>query len=104
MVLGLLAALAIAVVWLSVTILLRGKLYSRLKPDARPRRWVLISLLVLFGIFVIWFPVWMMWPNALISRLLLGLFGVSFFVVGMTIKWLRPLVDAYVQRKGWPLR
>lgn len=103
-VLGLLVVLAIPVVWLSVTILLRGQLYHRLKPNARPRRWVLISLLALFLVFLVWFPVWMTWPNALISRLLLGLFGVTFFVVGMTIKWLTPLVDSYVKRKGWPLR
>ena len=103
-VLGLLVILGIVTVWVSVAILLRGKLYRRLKPEARPRRWVVISLLILFGVFVVWFPIWMMWPNALLSRILLVLFGLTFFVVGMTIKWLTPLVDAYFQRKGWPLR
>jgi hypothetical protein len=85
-------------------ILCRGKLYHRLSPEARPRRWVLISLLVLLAVFVIWFPVWITWPNALISRLLLGLFGLTFFTVGMTIKWVAPLVDSYVKRRGWHLR
>src|SRR5215469_15642680 len=33
-------------------------------PDARPRRWVLISMLVLFLIFLVWFPLWMTWPHA----------------------------------------
>src|SRR5215469_12640456 len=103
-VLGLLVALAIGAVWLSITILLRGKLYHRLKPDARPRRWVLISLLALFLIFLVWFPVWMTWPHALISRFLTLLFGVSFVIVSLTFKWFAPLVDAYVTRKGWPLR
>ena len=104
MVLGLLVALAIASVWLSVTILLRGKLYHRLNPDARPRRWVLISLLALFLIFLVWFPVWMTSPDALISRFLTLLFGASFTIVCLTFKWFAPLVDAYFKRKGWPLR
>jgi hypothetical protein len=35
--------------------------------------------------------------RALISQLLTDLFGITFFVVAMTIKWLAPLVDAYVK-------
>jgi hypothetical protein len=89
---------------LSASILLRGKLYHRLKPEARPRRWVLISLLFLFAVFALWFPVWITWPNALVSRVLLALFGITFFLVGMTLKWWTPLVDSYVKRKGWQLR
>jgi H+/Cl- antiporter ClcA len=103
-VLGLLVVLGIAAILLSITILCRGKLYHRLKPDARPRRWVLILLLVLFLVFIIWFPVWMTWPHALISRFLTLLFGLSFAVVCLTARWLSPLVDAFVERKGWPLR
>jgi O-antigen/teichoic acid export membrane protein len=94
----------ISAVVLSIIILRRGKLYRRLSPGARPRRWILISLLILFAVFVVWFPVWITWPDALFSRLLTGLFGLTFFVVGMTIKWLAPLVDAYVKRRGWHLR
>ena len=103
-VISLVVGLGISAVVLSIIILRRGKLYHRLRPEARPRRWILISLLFLSAVFVIWFPVWMTWPNALISRLLLGLFGVTFFLVSMTIKWLTPLVDSYVKRRGWPLR
>src|ERR1017187_4878702 len=90
-VLSLLVGLGFSAVVLSITILRCGKLYHRLSPEARPRRWVLISLLVLFAVFVIWFPVWMTWPNSLISRILLGLFGLAFFVVGITFKWLTRL-------------
>lgn len=103
-VISLVVGLGISAVVLSIIILRRGKLYHRLRPEARPRRWILISLLFLFAVFVIWLPVWMTWPNALISRLLLGLFGVTFFLVAMTIKWLTPLVDSYVKRRGWPIR
>jgi MFS family permease len=103
-VISLVVALGISAVVLSITILRRGKLYHRLRPEARPRRWIVISLLFLFAVFVIWFPFWMTWPHAIISRLLLGLFGVTFFVVGTTIKWLTPLVDSYIKRRGWPLR
>jgi hypothetical protein len=103
-VLVLLVVWAIAAVWISITILCRGKLYHRLKPDARPRRWVLIFLLALFLVFILWFPVWMTWPHAPISRFLTLLFGVSFAAVGITFKWFAPLVDAYFKHKGWPLR
>jgi uncharacterized membrane protein len=65
---------------------------------------VLISVLVLFAIFVISISVWAMWPDALVSRVLLGVFGVAFFVVGLTIRLLTEQVDAYVERRGWQLR
>jgi hypothetical protein len=94
----------IAAVVVSILILRRGKLYHRLKPEARPRLWVLILLLLLLAVFVVWFSVWMTWPGALVSRILLGLFGITFGVVGLTLKWFSPLVDSYIKRKGWPLR
>ena len=65
---------------------------------------MLISVLVLFAIFVISISVWAMWPDALVSRVLLGVFGVAFFVVGLTIRLLTEQVDAYVERRGWQLR
>jgi hypothetical protein len=101
---ALLGALAVTAVTASIVILRRGKLYHRLKPESRPRRWVLMSMLTLFGVFVIWFPVWMIRPHALISRVLTGLFGLTFFVIGMAYKWFARLIDAYVERKGWRLR
>jgi hypothetical protein len=104
LVIGGLVALALSAVVLSIVTLRRGKFYHRLRPELRPRRWVLISLLFLLVVFAIWFPVWMAWPEALISHFLLGLFGVTFFVVCVAMKWLAPLVDSYVKRKGWPLR
>jgi len=103
-VLILLIAFAISAVVLSIMILSRGKFYQRLSPETRPRRWVLISVLVLFAIFVISISVWAMWPDALVSRVLLGVFGVAFFVVGLTIRLLTEQVDAYVERRGWQLR
>jgi hypothetical protein len=65
---------------------------------------VLISLLTLFFIFAVWFPVWITWPHALLSRFLTIVFGLTFLVVGLTTKWFTPLVDEYFKRKGWPLR
>jgi hypothetical protein len=103
-VMSLVVGFGISAAVLSIIILRRGKLYHRLNPEARPRRWVLISMLVLFAVFITWFPVWMTWPHTLISRILTGLFAVTFFVVGLTYKWLEGLVDAYIKRKGWPLR
>ena len=95
---------AISAVILSIVILRRGKLYHRLKPEARPRRWVLYSLLFLFAVFAVWFPAWMTWPHALISRLLAGLFGFTFGVVGLTFRWFSGVVDWYFMRRGWPLQ
>ena len=89
---------------LAIVLLGRGRLYKQLSPKERPRRWVLFSLLVLFGVFALWFPIWMAWPSALISRVLTLLFGLTFFVVGMAIKWFAPLIDKYIRRKGWRLR
>jgi hypothetical protein len=103
-VLILLIALAISAVVVSIMILSRGKLYERLSPETRPRRWMLICVLVLFAMFVIAFSVWMIWPDALVSRVLLGAFGIAFFVVGFAIRLLTPQVDAFVERRGWQLR
>jgi hypothetical protein len=101
---SLMAVFALAAVVVSILILRRGRLYHRLKHESRPRRWVLISLLFLIAVFVVWFPVWMTWPHALVSRLLTGLFGITFVAVGLTFKWLSPFVDSYVKGKGWTLR
>lgn len=95
---------ALTAVSASVLILRRGRLYHKIKPEARPRRWVLFSLLILFGVFAVWFPVWVLWPSALVSKALTLLFGVTFFVVGITLKWFSALVDTIVKRKGWTLR
>jgi hypothetical protein len=100
----LMGCFAIAAVVVSILVLRRGKLYHRLKPEARLRRWVLILSLFLFAVFVVWFPVWMMWPHALVSRLLTGPFGITFGIMGLTFKWFSPLVDSYIKRKGWSLR
>jgi len=99
-----LAVLAVSAVSVSIAVLRRGKFYESLRPESRPRRWVLASLLFLFAVFVLWFPLWMIWPNAPISRVFTVLFGLAFFIVGMTFKWLAPLVDWFIKRRGWPVR
>jgi hypothetical protein len=103
-VLGFLVGLGISVAAVSISILHRGKLYRRLNPETRPRRWVLISLLFLLAVFMVWFPVWMIWPHALISRVLTRLFGITFFVVAIAIKRFSSMVDGHIRRRGWPLR
>ena len=103
-VLALIMVLGISAVAVSISILRRGKLYHRLNPETRPRRWVLISLLFLSAVFIVWFPVWTRWPHALISRVLTGLFGITFAGVLLTFKWFSRVVDRYIQRRGWPLR
>jgi hypothetical protein len=46
----------------------------------------------------------MSWPQSVIAKILTIMFGMLFFIVGMTVRWFRPSVDRYVQKKGWPLR
>jgi hypothetical protein len=101
---GLMLGLGLLAVVLSIVILRKGRLYYRINPESRPRRWVLISLLALFGSFIAWFPVWMTWPNLIISRLLSLVFGLTFFIVVMALKWFSPIIDWYVKRTGRSLR
>jgi len=102
--LGSLLILAIASVAVTLNVLLRGRIYQRLRPQSRPRRWVLLSTLLVFTAFAAWFPVWVSWPQSVIAKILTVVFGLVFFFVGITLKWFTPLVDRYVQRKGWPLK
>ena len=92
------------VVVVSLNILRKGWMYQRLNPESRPRRWVLASLLVLFAVFVVWFPVWLFWPQTIISKVLTIVFGTVWLVVGLTLRWLTGLVDYWIVRKGWQLR
>lgn len=102
--LGMAGVLGICAFIVSIFILRRGKLYRRLKPNARPRRWVLISLVVLFAVFALWFPMWVFWPDLLITRILTGLFLITFVAVGFALRAFSGWIDGLVIRKGWQLR
>lgn len=99
-----LVAAGIAAIVTSIIILRKGKLYHSLKPESRPRRWVLFACLILFGVWIVAFPLWLIWPHALAARVLLMIFALTFFVVGVTMRWFSGLVDWYYERRGWPLR
>ena len=88
-VLSALLLLALASVTVALNVLLRGRIYQRLPPQSRPRRWVLLSILVLFTVFAVWFPIWTSWPQSRTARLLTIMFGALFFIVGMTRRWFR---------------
>ena len=96
--------LAVAAISASVNVLVRGRIYRRLKPESRPRRWVLLALLVLFAVFAVWFPVWMTWPHSLAAKTLTLTFAIVFGVVGLALRWFTAIVDLFVQKRGWPLR
>ena len=98
------ALLLVCALSTSISVLRRGRVYHWLRPESRPRRWVLILLLIDFAVFCAWLPVWMIWPHALVSRALTLLFAITFFVVGLTIKWFAPSVDRLVEKAGWQLR
>ena len=99
-----LVVLGVSAVSVSVLMLRKGRFYKSLNPSSRPRRWVLLSLLFLLAVFVLWFPIWTLWPHTVLARVLTVLFGLTFFVVTMTLKWFSSLVDWFIERRGWPLR
>ena len=99
-----LSLLAVFAVGLSIALLAKGKLYTRMKPERRPRRWVLWGCLFVFAAFCVWFPFFLIWPESLFSRVLLLIFGLSFSSFLFTLKWFSGVVDWYFKRKGWPLR
>ena len=96
--------LALGTVVASVNILTRGSVYRRIKPQSRPRRWVLYLLLIMFGAFALWFPVWFLWPQSSAAKVLTLVFASTLGIGGLTLKWLRPFVDAIYERNGWELR
>jgi hypothetical protein len=102
--LSVVAGVAIFVVLATILVLRKGRAYQALSPESRPRRWVLFSFLVLFVLFLVWFPVWLLWPKALVARVLGVLFAATFLVVTLTFKRFSKVVDWYIQRRGWPLR
>ena len=101
---GILGGLAACALSASIVVLRRGRYYGALRPQSRPRRWVLFSMLLLIAVFIVWFPVWFFWPGALIARILTGLFGIVFAVVCLALRWFSPLIDRFIERKGWSLR
>ena len=94
----------VVAVYVSVNILFRGRIWHWLKPDSRPRRWVLICLLASLGTFLIWLSVFVFYPKSLTSRLLTLIFGVVWVGTMFALKWLAGIVDWIYERKGWPLR
>ena len=99
-----LTALAVVVISTSIALLRRGRFYHWLAPDSRPRRWVLILLLAEFAIFLLWFPIWMAWPDALVSKTLLVIWAICWGIGLLVLKWFSGLIDLWIRRKGWPLR
>jgi len=96
--------LAMVSVSVSINILLRGRIWRSLKPASRPRRWVLILLLVSLAVTVVWLPVFITWPHTAIAK---GLSCVWVFVFAgtcLTMKWLAGIFDLLYERRGWPLR
>ena len=87
------ALLAMGAVWTSISVLRRGPVYHGLRLESRPRRWVMLLLLIDFAVLCACFPVWMIRPQALFSRTLTLLFAITFFLVVMALRWFLPVVD-----------
>ena len=99
-----LAILAVASIAASLDILFRGKLYRSLNPNSRPRRWVLLALLICLALTFVWLPIFIVWPHSLIARALTVCWISVFISVTFTLKWLSGVVDQWIERKGWQLR
>jgi hypothetical protein len=96
--------LAVCTVSTSVSILRRKRVYHWLSPSRRPRRWVLIILMQLFGFFCLVLLVGFIFRDVWISRALLVFFAIDSFATLLTLKWFPVLVDQLVIRQGWKLR
>jgi archaellum biogenesis protein FlaJ (TadC family) len=94
-----LIVLAIASVSVATNILLRGKIWRSLKPESRPRRWILILLLASLGMTFIWLPVFVIWPHTLFSRVLTIAWVVLFAGTGLSLKWLSGLIGMVYKRR-----
>lgn len=99
-----LAVLAVCTVWTSMSILCRKRVYDWLRPETRPRRWVLIVLMQLFAIFCILLLVGFIFRDTWITQILFFLFAIDFAMTLMTLKWFAPLMDRFVTHRGWDLR
>jgi hypothetical protein len=90
----------------SINILLRGRIWQRLKPSSRPRRWVLIWLLISLFLTFVWLPVFVERPDTQLAKVLTVLWAISFIGMGLVFKFppLSSAVDMIFERNGWPLR
>jgi RsiW-degrading membrane proteinase PrsW (M82 family) len=65
---GALVVAAVILLSVSIHLLMRGRFYHRLKPESRPRRWVVYLFLSWFVAFVLWFPVCFIWPGSFMAQ------------------------------------
>lgn len=105
-VLAFLLSLTLVSVAVSVNILLRGRIWQRLKPASRPRRWVLIWLLISLFLTFVWLPVFVARPGTQLAKGLTVVWAIVFIGMGLVFKLplLSSVVDMLFERKGWPLR
>jgi hypothetical protein len=96
--------LAFVSVSVSINLLLRGRIWRYLKPASRPRRWVLILLLVSLAATVVWLPVFVAWPHTAIAKALTYIWAFIFLGTCVIGKWFDWIIDRLYERKGWPLR
>jgi hypothetical protein len=98
--------LTVVSVAVSINILLRGRIWRRLKPNTRPRRWVLIWLLVSLFLTFVWLPVFVARPGSQLAKVLTIVWAIVFIGMGLVFKLplLASTVDMIFERKGWPLR
>lgn len=101
-----LLSLTLVSVAVSINILLRGRIWRRLKPASRPRRRVLIWLLVSLFFTFVWLPVFVARPDTQLAKVLTVVWAIVFIGMGLVFKLrlLAAAVDMIFERKGWPLR
>jgi hypothetical protein len=101
-----LLSLTLVSVAVSINILLRGRIWQRLKPASRPRRWVLIWLLISLFLTFVWLPLFVEKPDTQLAKVLTVVWAFVFIGMGLVFKLplLSTAVDMIFERKGWPLR
>ena len=101
-----LLSLTLVSVAVAINILLRGRIWRCLKPESRPRRWVLIWLLISLFLTFVWLPVFVARPYTQLAKALTVVWAIVFIGMGLVFKLplLSSTVDMIFERKGWPLR
>ena len=93
-VLAFLLLLTMVSVAVSLNILLRGRIWQRLEPASRPRRWVLIWLLLSLFLTFVWLPVFVARPGTQLAKGLTVAWAIVFIGMGLVFKL--PLLSSAV--------
>ena len=107
LVVAFLGLLALCVTVASILILSGGKLYHKIPPKSRPRRWLVGIFFSYFVVFCLWFPFWFFYPHSVISKVVnlvfvaFTAFLAGWYVLGKVGALLLPVTLSVVVLVEW---